>query len=278
MKQQIRILGVIFPAIRLRRGWTVACLVGMLSLVGQVWSASVEPGTGYTNAFDAQPQAADWATYSAAGSASDNYDADEDINANITASLVVSPIVSDPGDPPEKNGEAMWSSSGLYLLTRPTGNQYTVLMGKFVNNTKTNATQFTIAYQLTFAGDGVAEDSGHGTRVYYSRTGEAGSWINVPSLNTTESADGTTPVSASVNVDWPDEASLYVVWMDDNASGMGDDVANEIDNFSLQVTGGHASGFCVFTGRAGAGGVLRDGHARSQDRRARRERHCAIYR
>ncbi len=249
-------LAVVALAFKLRRRWTMAVLVAALCLTVRANAASVNAGSGYTNSFELQPVAADWSTYSAVGSASDNYDMDTDVNANLTADLVVAPTLSDPEDPPAKNGAAMWSSSGLYLLTRPTGNRYTVLMGQFVNNTKTNATQLTIGYLLTLAGEGIPEDSGQGTRVYFSLTGEAGSWTNVPALNTTASADGTTPMSASVDVDWPDGANLYVVWVDDNAAGFGDDVANEIDNFSLQVTAGMPVAFACLLDEPGSDAVF----------------------
>jgi hypothetical protein len=113
-----------------------------------------------------------------------------------------------------------------------------VLMGKFVNNTGTNATQIALSYLFTIAAGGVPEESGKGTRVYFSLTGQANSWTNVPGLNTTASADGSSTPSASVSLNWINGGSLFVLWLDDNAAGGGTDAANQIDNFSLRVTAG----------------------------------------
>ena len=110
--------------------------------------ANVGPA-GYTNAFSSIPSAADWATFNRTGAPADSYDMDADVNANITAAAVVGSVVSDPGNPPPKIASASWSSTGLYLQVRPTGNRYTALMGKFVNLTGTNATEVRLAYRYT---------------------------------------------------------------------------------------------------------------------------------
>jgi len=197
---------------------------------------------GYTNAFDAHPPALDWATSSRAGAAGDNYDSDTDVNANITAAGVTAQTMLDAGNPPPKTANAAWSSSGFYLQTRPTGNRYSVLMGNFVNNTGTNATAVTLSYLFTITGAGVAEDNGKGARVYHSLTGSAGGWANLPTLNTTASVDGSSVLSTNLALKWTNGASLYVLWVDANANANanGDDSANQVDNFSLQVTAGAA--------------------------------------
>src|SRR4051812_10283737 len=59
-------------------------LMGMLLLAGYVNGASVGPA-GYTNAFSTQPSSADWATFTRTGVATDVYDMDADVNANVTA-------------------------------------------------------------------------------------------------------------------------------------------------------------------------------------------------
>jgi hypothetical protein len=155
-------------------------------------------GSGYTNAFATQPLAADWATVSMPGAAADAYDMDSDVSANIILGGVTAPTSADAGNPPAANLNATWSSTGFNLQTRPMGSRYTVLMGKFVNNTGTNATQITLSYSLTVAAGGVAEESGKGLRVYYSLSGLAESWINLPALNSTASANGTIPMSATL--------------------------------------------------------------------------------
>ncbi|MBN2508110.1 MAG: metallophosphoesterase [Verrucomicrobia bacterium] len=205
-------------------------------LAANGWGASVEPDTGYGSGFDTQPVAADWTTTSVDGSASDSYDMDQDVNATVVATAVTAAPMSVSASPPEADAMATWSSTGFYVQTRPTGVRYTVLMGTFLNNTGTNATQIRIAYDLVIASGGISEDVG--TRAYYSVSGLAGSWVSIPALNSTASSDGTTPMSATVSLEWTNTATLYVAWLDDNASGMGTDSANQIDNFSLQVTAG----------------------------------------
>jgi hypothetical protein len=192
---------------------------------------------GYTNRFDAQPTANDWATLNVAGSSADSYDMDSDVNARITATGVAAQIVLDTGNPPTQNAEATWSSTGHYLQTRPTGNRYTALMGTFVNNTGTNWPQITFSYLHTIAGSsGVPEEGGKGTRVYYSFSGLANSWTNVPALNSTASANGSTNYRAVVNAPWVNGSNLFLLWVDDNASGSGIDSGNQIDNFFLPAT------------------------------------------
>ncbi len=60
----------------------------MLFFAGGVGAAVVAPGIGYTNAFEAQPEATDWATLSIAGAGADEYDQGDDVNASITAAGV----------------------------------------------------------------------------------------------------------------------------------------------------------------------------------------------
>jgi hypothetical protein len=201
--------------------------------------AAIVGPAGYTNGFGSQPAAADWATLSSAGAAADGYTMDADVNASITANGVVSQTILDSGNPPPGTNTAVWSSSGLYLQTRPTGNRYTALMGKFVNNTGTNATQITFSYVRTIAGSAtLTEDSGKGTRAYYSLTGLANSWINIAGLNHTEMANGVSNQLAVITANWTNGGNLFLLWADDNASGPGSDPANQIDNFSLRVTAG----------------------------------------
>lgn len=107
-------------------------------------------------------------------------------------------------------------------------------MGKFVNNTGTNWPQISFSYILTIAAPGgVTEDTGKGTRVYYSFSGLANSWTNIPALNTTASTGGSSNYHAVINAVWPSGGNLFLLWVDDNAAPSGIDSANQIDNFSL---------------------------------------------
>jgi hypothetical protein len=198
-------------------------------------AAAVGP-TGYTNDFSTQPPAIEFATLSIPGLAGDNYVMDNDVNALISASNVILRTTSSPGAPPNQLTNAVWASAGFYLQTRPTGNRYTTLMGKFLNQTGTNATQIAVSYLLTIASGGVAEEIG--TRGYYSLSGTTGSWINIPAFSHQLTANGSTNLSANVSVNWTNGGNLFLLWADDNASGMQTDGGQQFDNFSLTVTAG----------------------------------------
>src|SRR5436189_1670633 len=60
------------------------CVAAFFLTVGRVEGASVGPAV-YTNAFTTQPASADWATQTRPGIATDAYNMDADVNANITA-------------------------------------------------------------------------------------------------------------------------------------------------------------------------------------------------
>jgi lysophospholipase L1-like esterase len=220
-------------------------------------AATVGP-VGYTNGFSAQPPATDWATLNVAGGSTDNYSPDAEVNANVTASGATAQTILDGGNPPAANASAVWSSTGLYLQTRPTMNRATVLMGKFVNNTGTNATQINLSYLFTIAAAGASEESGRGTRVYFSLTGQANSWTNVPALNTTASAGGSSTANASVALNWTNGGSLFFAWWDDNSAD-GTDSANQYDNVSLRVTAGTPTNFFCFVSAPSRGATLPSG-------------------
>jgi hypothetical protein len=184
------------------------------------------------------PVAADWATSSRAGGVADAYDMDVDVQTNIAAAVVTTAITSSASDPAAASLRAVWSSTGLYVQTRPTGNRYTALMGKFLNASGSNVAELVISYQLTFASTTIAEEPGRGTRVYYSYTGQSNTWVNLPTLNTVAS-NGVAQFSTNLPVTWLSGSNLYVLFVDDNTSA-GADVAVELDNFSIAITAGLA--------------------------------------
>ena len=217
---------------------------------------SVGPA-GYINGFETQP-ATDWATLSIAGAPTDTYNPDAVVNASVSAISVAARTAFDAGNPPVANPNAVWSSAGLYLQTRPTANLATVLMGRFLNNTGTNATQIALSYLFTIAASGATEEIGMGTRVYFSLTGQANSWINVPALNTTDSTAGSFTQSASVSLNWTNGGSLFLLWFDDNSSD-GTDSANQFDNFALRVTSGTPTNFFCLVSAPSHGATLLSG-------------------
>src|SRR6266446_973534 len=111
-------------------------LVGTGLFGGTANAASVGP-SGYTNDFSVQPVAADWSSYSIAGgntTINNITEMDTQVQA-LTASIVSVQTLADSGNPPAaSSGVGNWSSSGLYLATRETGNAATILMCTLVNN------------------------------------------------------------------------------------------------------------------------------------------------
>src|SRR5205823_5474344 len=146
--------------------------------------------------------------------------------------------------------EAQWSPTGHYLITRPTGNGFTVLMATLQNNSGMTLTSLVVSYTLTVAQSATEEIFGH--QVYYSLTGTAGSWQLVPSLLDSEQDNtaGTYVKSATWKVSWTNGALLYLLWADDNGSGS-PDTALELDNFSLSPAVN--SGSPISVGADGAG-------------------------
>jgi hypothetical protein len=198
-------------------------------------AAVVGPG-GYTNDFATHPPATDWSTLALAGGAGDTYTMDTEVNALINQLNITNRTTASAGDPPAAAATAVWASAGAYLQTRPTGNRATALLARFLNQSGTNATQLALTYQLTLTPPGGAEETG--TRGYYSLSGQPGTWTNIPAFNTTANTAGTTQATATLTLDWTNGASLYLVWLDDNASGQTTDTGHQIDNFSLTITAG----------------------------------------
>ncbi|HWN94367.1 MAG TPA: Ig-like domain-containing protein, partial [Methylomirabilota bacterium] len=226
------------PLSRLCSVATFSLIFGALIQADIARAASVEP-SGYTNSFDLQPTTNDWATSSRPGASNDSYDMDTDVNTNgVSVSIFTNRPVANSANPPGILVNATWSSTGLYLQTRPASARYTMLLGKFQNNTGTNATEIGISYRLTFAGNAAVEETNRGTRVYYSFSGATNSWTNLAAFNTTLT-NGSYILSTNLAVNWPFGTNLFLLWVDDNALPT-TDVANQIDDFSLRVTAGAA--------------------------------------
>jgi hypothetical protein len=212
------------------RGWATLILA-LVCLASSARAASVGPG-GYANSFAGLPAPGDWSTMTVAGGVSDVGNA-TDLDGAVqllAASSITTQIASDAGNPPAAHALATWSSSltGQYLQTRPTGVKMCVLMATLVNNTGTNANRINVSYDFTMATSVAEEILGH--RVYYSFTGAAGDWVNIPALDSP--AAGHVSASVTLTSPWNTGTTLYLLWADDNGSGSPDD-ANQIDNFSI---------------------------------------------
>src|SRR5712691_586426 len=91
--------------------WLLALTTFLFSLAVDANGASVGPA-GYTNGFSSQPSISDWGTTTRSGVATDVYDMDTDVNANVTSSAFDTSS-SSASDPPSAWSLAIWSSTGL---------------------------------------------------------------------------------------------------------------------------------------------------------------------
>ena len=193
-------------------------------------AASVGPA-GYTNHFSSLPPAADWSYLIVAGASGDITTAAA-LNTAVqalTAAGITRQVVSDNGNPPAAADYATWSSTGGYLQTRPTGTKFIAVMAVLINNTGADQKSFQIGY--TFSQQAIINEQMNGHLVYYSLTGAARSWANIPTLSS--AAPGN--LTATISAPWPKAGTLYLLWADDNGSPS-QDTANEIHDFFVHPT------------------------------------------
>jgi len=196
-------------------------------------AASVGAG-GYTNAFGAQPPAADWSHATLTGGSTtvgSEGDMDTAVQA-FSAASISAQTVADAANPPGAGVVANWSSTGFYLQTRPTGNAATLLMCSLLNTLGSEAVAVNV--QFDHAQSGVLAEQVASFQVYYSLSGAVGTWVRVPALSS--AAVGT--VSGTISLFWPNNSSLYLLFADDNADVSSPDTAMQIDNFSVTATPG----------------------------------------
>jgi len=227
---------------------TISILAAFASALSLAHAAiPVGPTGSGTLTFDAVPALGEWSTRDPGGAAGDITNLvttptpglvglDERVNTNSVALTftnlnsqgAVLPAI------PNANRVGLYATSGHYIMTRPTGPAYSVLMGTFQNNSGIAQSQIVITYNLTSISNVTEEIPGQG--VYYSLSGAAGSWVRIPSL----SGDGTTGIkSATVDLSatpWANSSLLYLFFADDNAQAT-PDTGYMIDDFSLTFSG-----------------------------------------
>src|SRR5580765_3447570 len=145
-------------------------------------AASVGP-SGYTNDFSTQPIAADWSTYAPPGG-NTTYGSAGDIDAamaTLDVSTIIQDLTVDAVNPPAATGNATWCSSGFFVQTRPTSVAGTMMMCTLVNNIGGAASSVTISYD--FAKVAVLAEEIDGHRVYYSLSGQPGSWALIAAFS-----------------------------------------------------------------------------------------------
>ena len=99
---------------------------------------SVGPSGSGVLTFDALPAVTEWSTLSVGSFSSRFSDAaalDAAVMASTTAAFVNVALSQSAIIPPSQNAIPRWTSAGLWLQTRPTGNDYTLLMATLRNDT-----------------------------------------------------------------------------------------------------------------------------------------------
>jgi len=196
------------------------CAAAAIGLTASRAAISVGPAGSGVISFNARPSATDWSTKSISGTELSFLTAaelDAAVQTNSAASINAQVIDGGAGNPPGQNALASWSSGGTTgIWTRPAGNGATLLMATLSNDTGADQTRLRLIYNLTQSGSTPVEQiSDH--QVYYSLSGEPGSWMNIPALSS--GGIGTKSNTVSLNGTWASAAALYVLWVDDNAVG-----------------------------------------------------------
>ena len=131
-----------------------------------------------------------------------------------------------------------YNTTGLFLQSRPTtvsgaGNPNSaaiVMMATLQNDTGSDQPGIVLGYDMGTSNPVAGELPGY--RVYFSTTGEAGSWQVIPELSGIE-ANAT--VSATLNLgSWPSGSQMFILWFDDNAIGV-TDPGYTIDNMTIAL-------------------------------------------
>jgi len=189
--------------------------------------------------FETLPSASQWSTLAVAGGAGDlSTDAGLDTAmSSIAASTITSGLTTQAGSGANASG-AYWRSGDQKLGTQPTGIKMTLLMATLTNTSGGSIDSLTVSYTMGMPTVTPSEEiKGH--RIYWSKTGAAGSWTAEGDQILTIA--GTT-LAVNLNLAplaWGNGETLYVVWADDNGSNPDGDYT--IDDVSFAKTASAAN-------------------------------------
>ena len=129
------------------------------------------------------------------------------------------------------------NATAFYIQSRPTTaltNAANVLLATLQNTSGGNIATMTVVYDFAIQTVNTGDEA-RGLQVMYSLTGAAGSWQPIPALSDNLAVGSQ---SAVVNVGtWANNATLYLLWADDNSGVGGTDESYSIDNFSVTPGG-----------------------------------------
>ncbi|MCX8155288.1 MAG: immunoglobulin domain-containing protein [Verrucomicrobiae bacterium] len=221
-----------------KQAGVLCALVAGITL-GQA-AISIQLGNNGPYTFDTAPTAADgWTTgaqgATGGGTAGANISTVEQLDAHVqtqSASSIVTNLPTSGTTPPSTHQWFRYNTSLQAIQSRVTGVEYCMLLATLQNNSGSPIGQLAISYTQASYDTTVAEQiSAH--RVYWSLTGQPGSWQVIPGLSS--QADGN--LSATIaTTGWSPGGTLYILWVDDNANP-GTDPSWTIDNVAFNATG-----------------------------------------
>lgn len=183
--------------------------------------------------------AANWKTLSvgAGGAITDAAQLDTAVTNNTDATLVNAVLTNSGSNPPNTAGAARWNT-GTFLQTRPTANDYALLMVTLSNGTGGDLAKIQVGYDYSKANAADVDPATEvvkGLHAYVSMTGAPGSWVLVPELSRDTTGTLISPESLTVNVTLPSllpaAGTMYLLWADQNSAG--GDPSYHIDNFRV---------------------------------------------
>ncbi len=175
-------------------------------------------GTGPLT-FDALPTKSEWSTVNMGGNGATVVDLTgmDGLVNGFAASGIADPlgtVTADPAGTTTVLGQ--WNSTGLRLTDRAGTTAATCFMASLRNDSGADLSQFDLSFNLIGSGD---DTELPGYVLYYSLTGDAGSWQRIGEFGTLGSV---TASNIPLTSPWVNGATLYVLWVDDNANNVGD--------------------------------------------------------
>jgi hypothetical protein len=190
------------------------------------------PGVMVKENFDTAPTVANWGSTSISGpnsSVTSHAELDSAVGSFSVSGIVALASTTTLGS----NANARhYSGGGNYVFTCPTQNAYTGLVATVTNGTMQLIESVSLTYDLIVP-EGTGDDvAGHG--VYYSQTGQAGSWTRITSLSAKNTSSAQMSTISGLSI--APGGKLYVLWADDNAANKSPDQTLGLDNVEWTCT------------------------------------------
>ena len=218
--------------------------LGAACLAATAAQAQISVGLGGAGplTFDTTPPASEFSTFVLQGTGPTFIDAAtlDPVVANLTVTDINAmgiQLETSTTVPPSAfaGGFRHNNGTGLYIQSRPTTggtNAASAMLATLRNDSGSARSTLTIAYDFNLFNAAAGQLPGY--NVYYSVSGEAGSWQTIPELTGIETVGNH---FAQLNVgSWAVGANIYILWVDDNADGI-TDPGQTIDNLRIAFAG-----------------------------------------